>query len=517
MTASSSPPLPPPPQLSLSTEKTVTVRGVHRKTDSSMGLAEKYVNICKTVRISFKNCGYDLRPRAGAGLWLVPLVPTALLLATVKQILRGGEKLSHAYFATTIVSCGLLMTTILYILRFMPRGHRIENYYLGLPAIATLVVLLFTQNGFILSLFGGLLSSYGVLSGLPTLLTLAPSCFSIGEAVIVVHGLVILLYSSAVNFSHLAFSHISLLGGMEMTYDVATVIVQVGMLCVFATLLALYVSPILRIPPLFYMVWGGAAVTTVVVLHGLLGGSPLLWIMMMVTRDHVTLHLFLWWALFCLVGVLFVIWQVNRNQKATTSQRKIFHILAVFVFASGIVWAPDILYLGSAVCFAIFLVVEAVRLYSVPPLSFILSHGFILYGDEKDTLFSLTPLYLLAGLAAPLWLTPLNTIPIPPSQLLPYLSGVLTIGIGDTAASYVGSKYGRRKWKGSNRTIEGTIACFLSQAVFVLLGAVFGLLTGDVLSFMKAFGAIAITSLIEAKTSQVDNVVLPLIFYIMTY
>lgn len=482
-----------------------------------MGLAEKYVNICKTVRISFKNCGYDLRPRAGAGLWLVPLVPTALLLATVKQILRGGEKLSHAYFATTIVSCGLLMTTILYILRFMPRGHRIENYYLGLPAIATLVVLLFTQNGFILSLFGGLLSSYGVLSGLPTLLTLAPSCFSIGEAVIVVHGLVILLYSSAVNFSHLAFSHISLLGGMEMTYDVATVIVQVGMLCVFATLLALYVSPILRIPPLFYMVWGGAAVTTVVVLHGLLGGSPLLWIMMMVTRDHVTLHLFLWWALFCLVGVLFVIWQVNRNQKATTSQRKIFHILAVFVFASGIVWAPDILYLGSAVCFAIFLVVEAVRLYSVPPLSFILSHGFILYGDEKDTLFSLTPLYLLAGLAAPLWLTPLNTIPIPPSQLLPYLSGVLTIGIGDTAASYVGSKYGRRKWKGSNRTIEGTIACFLSQAVFVLLGAVFGLLTGDVLSFMKAFGAIAITSLIEAKTSQVDNVVLPLIFYIMTY
>lgn len=85
--------------------------------------------------------------------------------------------------------------------------------------------------GFILSILGGVMSSYGVLAGLPTLLTLAPSCFTIGEAVVVVHCLIIFVYGSAVNLCHVAFSHVPLLAEMdiskEISYDVSTVILQV--------------------------------------------------------------------------------------------------------------------------------------------------------------------------------------------------------------------------------------------------------------------------------------------------
>lgn len=484
----------------------------------TMTLAEKYVGLSKSLRISFKNCGYILRPGAGTGLWLIPLIPMALLVSTVKQILRNEATLSHVYFASTAVSCGLLVTTLIYLMRFMPSyGHRIGNFLFAIPAIGTLLFLLYTQSGFVLSLLGGIMSTYGILAGLPTLLTLAPACFSIGEAVVVIHSLIIFLYSSAINVCHIAFSHVSLIADMDVSYEAATVILQVGMVFVLLMLAALVSLPILREPPQFFIVLSTAILGTVVSLHGLLGGSPILWILVNITRDQSTFNIILAWVLLTILAVVTIYLQVSHEKKATTAQRKVFHILAVVVFGSGILWTPDILYLASGVIFALFLVVEASRILNIPPLHEILKNGFILYGDEKDTLIALTPLYLLTGMAAPLWLTPLDDIPIAPSQLLPYMAGLLSIGVGDTAASFVGSNYGKWKWEGSNRTIEGTLACFLSQVFVVLLLVQYDVLPSDILSLVRTFAAVGITSLIEAKTDQVDNMVLPLVLYILTY
>ncbi|XP_034246891.1 dolichol kinase isoform X2 [Thrips palmi] len=482
----------------------------------------QYKTLCKSIRVSFKNCGYNLRPRAEAGLWVVPLIPTALLVSTLKQIFAGGQaSLSHVYFATTVVSCGVLVTTILYLMRFLPKlGHRIHNAYLGVPAVGTLLFLLITQNGFILSILGGVMSSYGVLAGLPTLLTLAPSCFTIGEAVVVVHCLIIFVYSSAVNLCHVAFSHVPLLAEMdisqETSYDISTVILQVGMLSVLLMLGVLVASPETREPYLFYVVLSLAVLTTVVCLHLLLGGSPFIWIVLNITRDQGTFNIFLWWIICSIAATVSVHRQVRWEQKASTSQRKLFHLLAVVVFGLGILNVPDLIYLASGVCFAIFLVLEAARILQIPPLSDILKNGFILYGDEKDILIALTPLYLLAGMAAPLWLSPLGNIPIEAAHLMPYLSGLLSIGVGDTAASYIGSNFGSTKWPGTNRTVEGTIACFTSQLAVTLLLIFFDYLPGDILSLFRNVVAIGATSMIESRTDQVDNMVLPLVHFILT-
>ncbi|KAK3917190.1 Dolichol kinase [Frankliniella fusca] len=513
-----------------------------------MTLAEKYEGLNKALRMSFKNCGYILRPGAGTGLWLVPLIPTALLVSTVKQILRQGATLSHVYFATTVVSCGLLVTSIIYLMRFIPSyGHRIPNFLFAIPAVGTLLFLLYSQSvygnsfhdlkrenawfrkscgmsksahvfsGFLLSLLGGIMSTYGILAGLPVLLSQAPSCFSIGEAVVVIHSVIILLYSSAINVCHVAFSHVSLIADMDVSYEAATIILQVGMAFVILMLLALVAFRMLREPPQFYMVLSTAILCTVVSLHWLLGGSPILWILVNITRDQGTFNIILGWFILTILAIGTIYLQVSHERKATTSQRKIFHVLAVFVFGSGILWTPDILYLASGIIFALFLVIEASRILSIPPLHEILKNGFLLYADEKDTLIALTPLYLLAGMAAPLWLTPLDDIPIAPSQLLPYMAGLLSIGVGDTAASYVGSNFGKRKWEGSNRTLEGTVACFLSQVIVVLFLVHYDVLPSDMLFLIRTCVAVGITSLIEAKTDQVDNVVLPLVLYILTY
>lgn len=99
----------------------------------------------------------------------------------------------------------------------------------------------------------------------------------------------------------------------------------------------------------------------------------------------------------------------------------------------------------------------------ISPLGDFFHQGFILLVDEKDTFLSLTPVYLLCGLSFPLWMPSSNLM------LLTLLSGVLTVGIGDTAASFIGTKWGVHKWFNSEKTVEGTVACVLSQ-VCVILG-----------------------------------------------
>lgn len=98
----------------------------------------------------------------------------------------------------------------------------------------------------------------------------------------------------------------------------------------------------------------------------------------------------------------------------------------------------------------------------MPPLGKFLQNGFDNFADEKDSLISLTPLYLLCGLSATLWL------PTESMRLFPLMSGVLTIGIGDTTASIVGSKWGKHKWNGSHKSIEGTLACIIAQLIVII-------------------------------------------------
>ncbi len=50
---------------------------------------------------------------------------------------------------------------------------------------------------------------------------------------------------------------------------------------------------------------------------------------------------------------------------------------------------------------------------------------------------------------------------------LAQLSGIISVGIGDSAASIVGSKIGIRKWPGTKRTLEGSLAGLIAQFIFI--------------------------------------------------
>ncbi|OLY84583.1 Dolichol kinase sec59 [Smittium mucronatum] len=93
---------------------------------------------------------------------------------------------------------------------------------------------------------------------------------------------------------------------------------------------------------------------------------------------------------------------------------------------------------------------EAVRLSDIDPFSSNIMRFYSYFIDEKDSGTAVTShFYLLLGCSISIWTSS--------SLSVPSLSGLLTIGISDAVASIVGSKFGKHKWFGTKKSVEGTL------------------------------------------------------------
>merc|ERR1711909_247735 len=192
-------------------------------------------------------------------------------------------------------------------------------------------------------------------------------------------------------------------------------------------------------------------------------------------------------------------WSVN------TRTRKLFHLSVVLVYVSGLLYCPMLLYISSIAAFVLMLAVEAVRCSKVfPPASDILTQSLQPFLDSKDSgSLILTNIYLLVGVSWPLWVYPAPLV---------LFSGVISVGIADSAASIVGSTVGRNKWSaGTDKTVEGSLAAVISSLGFVwVLSGVWGV---TVVSWGAVTMAVLGMVVTEALSKQVDNLTLPLVMY----
>jgi len=110
------------------------------------------------------------------------------------------------------------------------------------------------------------------------------------------------------------------------------------------------------------------------------------------------------------------------------------------------------------------------------------------------------------------------------ANVLASLSGVLSLGFGDAAASIVGKRFGRYRWPGTKKTVEGTaafiIAVFFSSWLIVYSSALVGV--DGASRYVASAGrgewlnysvVITLTALLEAFSTQNDNIIIPLYMY----
>lgn len=212
------------------------------------------------------------------------------------------------------------------------------------------------------------------------------------------------------------------------------------------------------------------------------------------------------WGLFYWVAVLavmsyptYALLSLPPAQKpSVVVTRKWFHLIAILLFGPTTWQFPQLMSLSYAIASCILVVLETLR-RDAPILQ---SFYTKFLDDRKDDggQIIVSHIFLIIGCAAPLWVSEI----LSNRSLLVAEFGVLCIGIGDAMGAVVGKSVGKHKWGKNQRTLEGSLAMWLSM---ILVGALF---CSSLREYVALLIATTVTTILEAFTVQLDNLVLPI-------
>ncbi|KAI5358789.1 putative polyprenol kinase family [Septoria linicola] len=164
------------------------------------------------------------------------------------------------------------------------------------------------------------------------------------------------------------------------------------------------------------------------------------------------------------------------------TRRKVFHGVMVAMLLPATYVDPCFCSLTLALILAVFLLLEVIRAGQVPPLGNALSRFVAPYVDGRDLRgpVVVSHIFLLIGCAVPLWF---SLASIERDGAAPWegwelehnrretamIAGVVSVGMGDAAASLIGRRYGRRKWIWvGGKSLEGSAAMAIAVAIGLL-------------------------------------------------
>jgi dolichol kinase len=238
--------------------------------------------------------------------------------------------------------------------------------------------------------------------------------------------------------------------------------------------------------------------------------------------DNTRAKLIVSWLVLTVASIAFVIWKNLTAEATNTIDRKYFHFIMVLVCVPGIFLDFRLLYICSIAAVCAFIILEVIRLLRIEichvPVGDIIENCVKIFRDHKDEgVTILTPVYLLAGCSLPFWLNladpHADVTNLTGPDVAAAFAGILSIGIGDTFASIGGLALGRTKWKDSNKSLEGTLCSLAAQLLVILALWASNLSSIGTITMSSLVVAAVINAFVEAKTDQIDNLVLPLLTY----
>ncbi|KAG8227783.1 hypothetical protein J437_LFUL006417 [Ladona fulva] len=404
------------------------------------------LSACTNVSLNVYALYY--RPGASCGFWLAILLPIAVYSAE-DNLLEPND----IYFRLSTVTCTTLFAAAILYIRYLYRTAETINdlswfHYIPI-AVASFLLYLYFRLYIFAFIFIGTINAYLYIVGLSFVFGKFPLSFTYGEASIAVQA--------AIMFAIRSIRNIFLMHKQPNLTDIQkiTLVLQVGLVGCGLIVFLVYNFPVTKrltglLISLFVVPFG----FIVPLLRRLLGEDPILWLLWLIFSDVNRVMLLVYWFGCCVLAILAVGSQMTKSTVASTVVRKNFHYLIVAVYIPGVIFDCSLLYLSSGIALAIFILVEMVRVLQIQPFGDILQKSFESFADEKDQgVLALTPIYLLAGCSLPLWIKP-DYCSAGPERYLPALAGILSVGIGDTAASVGGSLYGKHKWSGIIKLME---------------------------------------------------------------
>jgi dolichol kinase len=229
-------------------------------------------------------------------------------------------------------------------------------------------------------------------------------------------------------------------------------------------------------------------------------------------NNHARYWGLVYWVV-CLVVLALPTMTLLNSKISVVMTRKWFHLVALLLFGPMTWKFPDLLSLSYAIALCGLVVLETLR-SKMPALQSFYSAFVDPTKDDTQGGVVLSHMCLIIGCAAPLWIAECCSMDgddddSSHQQLVGLLLaqwGVLCLGVGDAMGAVVGKGVGwhqRHQWGKNGRTLEG------SSAMWVSMMAV-GLLAVPSSDWLALLTATTITTLLEAFTSQMDNLVLPL-------
>lgn len=354
------------------------------------------------------------------------------------------------------------------------------------------------------------------------LLYLMPRCFTPGEALLILMGISFVL-------NQLIKRSLNVIEGRGDPVDFFLLVVVVGivLLGIFFTALFFFMDSGTWISSMFFHMMTAVLGLGVVMpwLYRLIRRNPLFWLVQFLSQTQMRVYLLAYWTLLAVSACTIVLYQNtkrssgSKKHQASTVTRKYFHFIVVATYIPGLIHDRQLLYVAAVVCLAVLILLEYVRYFRIKPFGQMLRQLLSLFLDERDSgPLILTHIYLLLGMSLPVWLFPRPCAPkgtlAGTGALAPY-SGVLAVGVGDSVASIFGSTVGEIKWPGTKKTFEGTMTAIFAQIITVAIILIFDSTVDLNASYSWILVSISLVSLLEAYTTQVDNLLLPLYLQIL--
>lgn len=225
------------------------------------------------------------------------------------------------------------------------------------------------------------------------------------------------------------------------------------------------------------------------------GKKPLTWLYEYIFSSETRIKIIFIWLL-CLLVLIPNVMIFKSNFSLNTS-RKIWHFLILFLLIPPLQLDPEFVKVSLSGTVVLFLVVEYLRYLKLEPVGKFLDEKLRSFSDFRDDRgpIIISYIYLIIGVSAPILING-------------SLVGVISLGVGDSLASIVGGKWGRIKWPGTNKTVEGTLVFILATSAVSLFcqhryNSFSPISTGNVIL------TCIVSGILEGNSVLNDNILIP--------